>query len=173
VLSPKTLLRLPAAQSPLEEFAPGTAFRPLIVTGAQDAGTDIRTILLCSGKLAYELERERAARGAGGVAVVRLEMLYPLPEAGLATLFRRWPDARTVWVQEEPRNLGAWSFLEPRLEKLLTAAGAAHPRASCVARDEAASPAGSFHGDHEADQRRLVQQAFDAAAVQSAADAVA
>jgi 2-oxoglutarate dehydrogenase E1 component len=173
VLSPKTLLRLPAAQSPLAEFAPGTTFRPLIVTGAQEAGADIRTVLLCSGKLAYELERERAARGAGGVAVVRLEMLYPLPEAELAALFRRWPDARVVWVQEEPRNLGAWSFLEPRLEKLLTAAGAAHPRASCVARDEAASPAGSFHGDHEADQRRLVRQAFDGAAVQSEADAVA
>ncbi|MCG5238616.1 2-oxoglutarate dehydrogenase E1 component [Azospirillum doebereinerae] len=158
VLSPKTLLRLPAAVSPLEEFALGTAFRPVIVTGGEDA--DVRTLLLCSGKLAYELERERAARGADDVAVVRLEMLYPLPAAELSALFHRWPGARCVWVQEEPRNLGAWGFLDRRLEALREAAGAPHPRVACVARDEAGSPAGSFHGDHDADQRHIVEQAF-------------
>jgi len=156
VLSPKTLLRLPAAVSALAEVAPGTAFRPVIVT----AGAETARILLCSGKLAYELERERAAAAAGDVAVVRLEMLYPLPESELSALFRRWPEADCVWVQEEPRNFGAWSYLDRRLEALREAADCALPRVTCVARDEAASPAGSFHGDHDADQRRLVEQAF-------------
>ena len=156
VLSPKTLLRLPAAVSALADCAPGTGFRPVIVT----AGERAERILLCSGKLAYELERERAALDAGDVAVVRLEMLYPLPEAELSALFRRWPEASCLWVQEEPENLGAWTYLDRRLEALREAAGCAEPRVACVARAEAASPAGSFHGDHDADQRRLVERAF-------------
>ncbi|WP_372399484.1 2-oxoglutarate dehydrogenase E1 component [Azospirillum sp. HJ39] len=161
VLSPKTLLRLPAAVSALADLAPGTGFRPVVAT----AGERAERILLCSGKLAYELERERAARGAEDVAVVRLEMLYPLPEAELSALFRRWPGASCVWVQEEPRNLGAWSYLDRRLEAVRVSAGCAEPRVACVARAEAASPAGSFHGDHDADQRRLVEQAFAGLAV--------
>ncbi len=156
VLSPKTLLRLPAAVSALADFAPGTGFRPVVVTAGQRA----TRILLCSGKLAYELERERAALGTEDVAVVRLEMLYPLPETELSALFRRWPDASCLWVQEEPENLGAWTYLDRRLEALREAAGCAEPRVACVARAEAASPAGSFHGDHDADQRRLVERAF-------------
>ncbi|KAA0574364.1 2-oxoglutarate dehydrogenase E1 component [Azospirillum sp. B21] len=156
VLSPKTLLRLPAAVSALADFASGTGFQPVVVT----AGERVSRILLCSGKLAYELERERAALGVEDVAVVRLEMLYPLPEAELSALFRRWPDASCLWVQEEPENLGAWTYLDRRLEALRGAAGCAEPRVACVARAEAASPAGSFHGDHDADQRRLVEQAF-------------
>ncbi|SMH30090.1 2-oxoglutarate dehydrogenase E1 component [Azospirillum agricola] len=167
VLSPKTLLRLPAAVSALDAFAPGTGFRPVIAT----AGEQASRILLCSGKLAYELEREREALGAEEVAVVRLEMLYPLPEAELSALFRRWPEASCVWVQEEPRNLGAWTWLDRRLEALRAAAGAADPTVACVARPEAASPAGSFHGDHESDQRRLVERAF--AGVTTAAKAAA
>ncbi len=156
VLSPKTLLRLPAAVSTLADFAPGTGFRPVVVTAGERAGR----ILLCSGKLAYELERERAALGADDVAVVRLEMLYPLPAAELSALFRRWPEASCLWVQEEPRNFGAWTYLDRRLEALRETAGCREPRVACVARDEAASPAGSFHSDHDADQRRLVELAF-------------
>ncbi|WP_377811377.1 2-oxoglutarate dehydrogenase E1 component (plasmid) [Azospirillum sp. A29] len=156
VLSPKTLLRLPAAVSTLADVAPGTGFQPVVVS----AGERVGRILLCSGKLAYELERERSALDAGDVAVVRLEMLYPLPAAELLALFRRWPEASCLWVQEEPENLGAWTYLDRRLESLREAAGCAEPRVACVARAEAASPAGSFHGDHDADQRRLVERAL-------------
>ncbi|QCO06556.1 hypothetical protein D3867_32005 (plasmid) [Azospirillum argentinense] len=93
------------------------------------------------------------------MAVVRLEMLYPLPDAALSALFRRWPGASCVWVQEEPCNLGAWTYLDRsggvargrRLRR--TARRLRGPRRGGV-------PAGSFHGDHEADQRRLVEQAF-------------
>ncbi|NUB17225.1 2-oxoglutarate dehydrogenase E1 component, partial [Azospirillum brasilense] len=112
VLSPKTLLRLPAAVSTLADCAPGTAFQPVIVT----AGARVERILLCSGKLAYELERERAERSAEAVAVVRLESLYPLPDAALSALFPRWPGAAWAWGQGGPGNPGPFLHLEPAAE---------------------------------------------------------
>ena len=156
MISPKKLLRLPAAVSPLADFLPGTAFRPLLATGGETPGL----VLLCSGKIAYELEEERAAQDAQDVAVLRLEQLYPLPAEALLAQFRRWAGARFAWVQEEPENMGAWSWLDRRLERLLLQASAAHSRVTYVGRPEAASPAGSFHGDHDADQRALVERAF-------------
>ncbi len=156
VISPKKLLRLPAAVSPLTDFLPGARFRPIIATGAEAPAL----ALLCSGKIAYELEEERQAQGAADVAVLRLEQLHPLPDEALLAQFRRWPGARFAWVQEEPENMGAWSWLDRRLERLLQQAGAAHPRVTYVGRPESASPAGSFHGAHDADQRAIVERAF-------------
>jgi 2-oxoglutarate dehydrogenase E1 component len=156
VLSPKTLLRLPAALSPLGDFATGTRFRPVIASGP-DAATHV---LLCSGKLAYDLEKDVADRKAAGVAVVRLEQLYPFPEDQLLELFERWPDARFAWIQEEPLNTGMWSYLDRKLEKLLQRAGARHPQAEVISRPESASPAGSFHADHNKDQDNLIARAM-------------
>ncbi len=156
VISPKKLLRLPAAISPLADFLPGERFRPVIATGAEAPAL----ALLCSGKIAYELEEERQSQAAADVAVLRLEQLYPLPDEALLAQFRRWPGARFAWVQEEPENMGAWSWLDRRLERLLQQAGAPHPRMTYVGRPESASPAGSFHGAHEADQRAIVERAF-------------
>ncbi len=156
VVSPKKLLRLPAATSPLADFLPGTAFRPVLASGADAPGL----VLLCSGKIAYELEEERRALGATDVAVLRLEQLYPLPAEALLAQVRRWPGARFAWVQEEPENMGAWSWLDRRLERLLQQAGVAQPRVSYVGRPESPSPAGSFHGAHEADQRAVVERAM-------------
>ena len=156
VLSPKTLLRLPAAVSALAAFESGEHFRPLLI----DAPRAPSRVLLCSGKIAYPLEEERNKRNAADTAIVRLEMLCPLPEEELVTVFRQWRNARFIWVQEEPQNYGAWSFLDRRLERLLRRAGATCPSVSCVARPEQSSPAGSFHGDHERHQRELVTRAF-------------
>jgi 2-oxoglutarate dehydrogenase E1 component len=156
VLSPKTLLRLPAALSPLDAFQTGTGFRPVIAT--QGDTTD--KVLICSGKIAYELEAARAARNDWSTAIVRLERLYPLADEELLALFRSWRNAQFAWVQEEPRNYGAWQHLDRRLEALLERAGARHPHVSCIARAEQSSPAGSFHGRHEAEQQALVAQAF-------------
>ena len=160
VMSPKRLLRLPAAVSPLADFAPGRAFQPLVVS----AGGTVDRILLCSGKLAYDLEAERAARGAESVAIVRIEELYPLPTDALAALFQSWPGAVCVWVQEEPENMGAWTWLDRRIERLRRDAGSAAPTMLYAGRPEAGSPAGSFHGDHDADQAALVARAFEVGA---------
>jgi 2-oxoglutarate dehydrogenase E1 component len=157
VMSPKKLLRLPAALSPLGDFLPGTGFRPVVATVPTGS---VELVLLCSGKIAYELEEERTARGADNVAILRLERLYPFPAEELAALFRRWPAASMVWVQEEPANMGAWMWIDRRLEALAMECDLSHPRASYAGRPESPSPAGSFHGDHDADQRAIVERAF-------------
>jgi 2-oxoglutarate dehydrogenase E1 component len=157
VMSPKKLLRLPAALSPLGDFLPGTGFRPVVATVPTGP---VELVLLCSGKIAYELEEERTARGADNVAILRLERLYPFPAEELAAFFRHWPAASMVWVQEEPANMGAWMWIDRRLEALAMECGLSHPRASYAGRPESPSPAGSFHGDHDADQRAIVERAF-------------
>ena len=118
-------------------------------------------MLLCCGKIAYELERERESRDARNVAIVRLEQLYPLPETELSELFSSHPDAKIVWVQEEPANMGAWSWLDRRLEKLAQGSGHRQSRVSYCGRPESASPAGSFHEHHAAHQAAIVTAAFD------------
>ncbi len=158
VFSPKKLLRLPAAVSPIGEFLPGARFQPVIASASLG---EVGTVLLCSGKIAYDLEQERAARGMAGVAVVRVEQLYPLPVEALLALFRCWATACFAWVQEEPENMGAWTWLDRQLERLLERAGAALPRAAYVGRPASPSPAGGFHADHDADQARIVAQALD------------
>ncbi len=155
--SPKKLLRLPAAISPATDFLPGTRFQPVLVKAG---AAPITRVLLCTGKIAYELEEERAKRGAAGVAILRLEQLYPFPAAALAAALRDWPDATYCWVQEEPENMGAWSWLDRRVETLLTGLGARLPRLRYVGRPESPSPAGSFHDGHDTDQQRIVAEAF-------------
>ncbi|HBK07507.1 MAG TPA: 2-oxoglutarate dehydrogenase E1 component [Acetobacteraceae bacterium] len=157
VMSPKRLLRLPAAVSPLSDFGPDTGFEPVIVSAP--AGS-VSRVLLCTGKVAYDLEAERERRGAADVAIVRLEELYPLAADALSGVFRQWPDAPCVWVQEEPSNMGAWGWLDRRVEELRREAGARTAVMLYAGRPEAASPAGSFHDDHDDDQRRLVESAF-------------
>jgi 2-oxoglutarate dehydrogenase E1 component len=156
VMSPKKLLRLPAAVSPLSDVAPGQRFAPVLASACEG---HVRLVLLCSGKIAYELEAE-AARQAGGVAVVRVEQLYPFPEEALAALCRAWPDAAFRWVQEEPENMGVWNWIERRLERLLIRAGIRAPRPAYVGRQESPSPAGGFHDDHDRDQARIVAEAL-------------
>jgi 2-oxoglutarate dehydrogenase E1 component len=159
IMGAKKLLRLPAAVSPLADFLPSTGFTPVVAT--VPAGP-VELVLLCSGKIAYELEEERQARDARVVAILRLERLYPLPADELRALLRRWPDARLAWVQEEPENMGAWRWIDRQLEALARDCGMASPRAAYVGRPESPSPAGSFHDDHDDDQRAIVQRAFAA-----------
>jgi 2-oxoglutarate dehydrogenase E1 component len=149
ITSPKKLLRLPAAVSRIDDVAPGTRFRPVIASASEGA---VRRVLLCTGKIAYELEEERARRGDDGTAIVRLERLYPLPAEELAATLQPWRGASFAWVQEEPENMGAWRWIA----RQLAAYGLRY-----VGRPESPSPAGSFHDDHDADQARIVAAAFE------------
>lgn len=157
VTSPKTLLRLPQAVSPAVDFVPGSRFRPIILDAS---AARPRRVLLCTGKIAYALAAEREARGDRDVAIVRLEQIYPFPEKELAAVVELFRSAEFVWVQEEPANMGCWPWLDRRLETVLEAVGAREARVRVVARRESPSPAGSFHGDHDADQHALVVRAF-------------
>jgi 2-oxoglutarate dehydrogenase E1 component len=156
VLAPKTLLRLPAAVSPLADFAPSQRFKPVLVFGSVGA----KRVIICTGKIGYALEHERGERGADNVLIVRLEMIYPLPVEELSTLLTDSPDSELFLVQEEPENMGIWAWVRPRIEALAAAAGHRRPKLHYVGRPESPSPAGSFHGHHDADQSAIVAAAF-------------
>ncbi len=150
VMAPKSLLRHPELVSPTADLAAGR-FRPVI----GDPGADpsrVSTVLLCTGKVFYDLVAARGGRE--DVAVVRLEQLYPFPAGDLAAVAARYPAARWRWVQEEPRNMGAWAFAAPRLREVLGAEPA------YVGRPASASPATGFGFIHREEQARLVAAAL-------------
>lgn len=154
VMTPKSLLRLAEATSPLADFTRGT-YRRLI----GDAGAAQATrLVLCSGKVYFDLARHRDASKDTSVAIARLEQLYPLPMAELTALLASLPQVREVfWVQEEPRNAGAWRFLLEPLMELVQDRGA---RLKYVGRPESASPATGFLSTHQYEQKLLVEEAF-------------
>jgi 2-oxoglutarate dehydrogenase E1 component len=152
VMSPKSLLRLPRAVSMLAELADGT-FRTVIGDSAAPAG--VQRLLLCSGKIFYALEKERAERDRGDVAIVRVEQLYPFPAAELSEIFRRYPAATQIrWVQEEPKNQGAWQFIAPLLQ------GIDSREIGYVGREEAASPATGSYKIHQAEEAAILDEAL-------------
>jgi len=161
VMTPKSLLRHKACVSDIGEFTKGT-FRPVIddpslgADGVDPAG--VRRVLLCTGKLYYELVAGREAREMDSVAVVRVEQLHPFPAAILRDVVARYAGAEEFcWVQEEAANMGAWHFVRPLLDDLLPAGS----RVRYVGRDEAASPAVGDHLQHQGEQREIVEQALD------------
>ncbi|MGI8785176.1 MAG: 2-oxoglutarate dehydrogenase E1 component [Acidobacteriota bacterium] len=154
VLTPKSLLRHPLASSGLEDFSSGH-FREVI--GDDRAVAQPEKVLLCSGKVYYDLLQKRDEQDARDIAIVRLEQYYPFAERQLAVLLESYGQCReVVWVQEEPQNMGAWFFVAPRIEKLLRK----NQRLSYVGRRESASPAiGSLH-IHQKEQKELVDSAL-------------
>jgi 2-oxoglutarate dehydrogenase E1 component len=156
VMTPKSLLRLPAAVSSVEELTTG-GFRPVIDDTEVEDRSQVRRIVLCSGKLFYDLAAARKKSGDAGVAIVRLEQFYPFPERALREIFASYPQAtQLVWAQEEAKNMGGWTFVEPRLFGLLAACERPH----YAGRDASASPATGSYTIHELEQRRLVDDAL-------------
>ncbi len=150
VLTPKSLLRDKRAASPVAELAAGS-FRHLIADPGD--GTP-RRLVLCSGKVYYDLAARRDEAGLRDVVLVRLEQLYPLPAAELRALLAPWSSAELVWAQEEPRNMGAWPYVFQRFHDLGLALRYA-------GRPDSASPAtGSYHR-HGAEQEHLVRRALE------------
>ncbi len=160
VLTPKSLLRLPVARSPIEELANGRFLRIVPDAEIADPAT-VRRVLLCTGKIFYDLAEERRKRGAADEiaahsAIVRLEQLYPLKQADLIAALATYPNARElVWVQDEPVNMGAAHYIYVRL---LQIAGARS--VDVVTRAESASPATGSGKAHAMEQARILKQAF-------------
>ncbi|MGW2465159.1 multifunctional oxoglutarate decarboxylase/oxoglutarate dehydrogenase thiamine pyrophosphate-binding subunit/dihydrolipoyllysine-residue succinyltransferase subunit [Streptomyces sp. NPDC001761] len=153
VFTPKSMLRLKEATSGLTDFTTGS-FRPVLPDGAVD-GAGVRRVLLCSGKVFYDLDAYRRNAGLRDTAIVRLERLYPFPDAELAAELARFPsDAEVRWVQEEAGNQGAWSFVRPHVERL---AGRAP---ELTGRPPASAPAVGSARRHAAEQKELVEAAF-------------
>jgi 2-oxoglutarate dehydrogenase E1 component len=154
--TPKSLLRLKAAVSQIEEFTSGS-FQPVIGDPLDPSG--VTRVVMCSGKLYYDLAAARAESSRTDVAIVRVEQMYPLPAAELVGELSRYPQAQLVWAQEEPANQGAYAFVALNLPEHLMARGDSRPiyRAS---RPASASPAVGSASVHEAQQREVVASAL-------------
>ncbi|CAF26800.1 2-oxoglutarate dehydrogenase E1 component [Bartonella quintana] len=150
LMTPKSLLRHKRAVSFLNEMGPEKRFHRLLLDGAEllknsvvklQKDNKIRRIVLCTGKVYYDLYEEREKRGINDVYLLRIEQLYPFPAKALVDVLSRFLQAEIVWCQEEPKNMGAWSFIEPYLEWVLTHINAQYSRARYVGRPASASPA--------------------------------
>ncbi|NKX72080.1 2-oxoglutarate dehydrogenase E1 component, partial [Rhodobacteraceae bacterium R_SAG1] len=142
LVTPKSLLRHKLAVSKAEEFTTGSSFHRVLWDDAQHGNSDtklvaddkIKRVVLCSGKVYYDLLEERDARGIDDVYLMRIEQYYPFPAISLVKELERFKGAEMVWCQEEPKNQGAWSFIEPNIEWVLTRIGAKHSRPTYVGR---------------------------------------
>ncbi|MEO9138863.1 MAG: multifunctional oxoglutarate decarboxylase/oxoglutarate dehydrogenase thiamine pyrophosphate-binding subunit/dihydrolipoyllysine-residue succinyltransferase subunit, partial [Jatrophihabitans sp.] len=152
-MTPKSLLRLKTAVSQLEDFTNGT-FQPVLPDLTADAAS-VKRVLLCAGKVFYDLDAERKKSERSNIAIVRVEQLYPLPAEGIRAELAKYPDADLVWVQEEPANQGAWPFMALNLPEHL--GGRSMMLAS---RRASASPAVGSMSVHESQQREIVATAF-------------
>ncbi|WP_044573109.1 multifunctional oxoglutarate decarboxylase/oxoglutarate dehydrogenase thiamine pyrophosphate-binding subunit/dihydrolipoyllysine-residue succinyltransferase subunit [Saccharopolyspora spinosa] len=157
VFTPKSMLRLKAATSPVEDFTEGK-FTSVIDDPTQPDPAAVRNVVLCTGKLYYELAAHRDKHGITDTAIVRLEQLYPLPHRKLGTLFERYSNATSIrWTQEEPANQGAWPFLGLALPDLFPQLVGKLQR---VSRRPMAAPATGLAKVHEVEQAEVVQNAF-------------
>ena len=156
VMSPKSLLRHPAAVSPIGELS-GGRFEPLLADPAAPDPGGVERVVCCTGKIYYDLAAARAAGKLGHVALLRVEELYPLPAARLAAELARYPRAtEVVWAQEEPANMGASDYMERRLGALLPGGR----QLSVVARPPSASPAVGSRTRHDLEQDQLIREAL-------------
>ena len=160
LMTPKSLLRHKLAVSNLADFTNGSTFKTVI--GEIDAiktGTEVRRVVLCTGKVYYDLLEERRKRGIDNIAIVRVEQLYPFPVISLPQELAHYPNAEVVWCQEEPENMGAWTFVDRKIEAVLTELGS-NRRPRFVGRAAAASPATGLARTHAAEQAALVNEAL-------------
>jgi len=165
LMTPKSLLRHKRCVSTLEEMAGETSFHRVLWDDAQLEGglvTDsrIKRIVLCSGKVYYDLEDERNKRGIKDVYLMRVEQLYPFPDVALAEEMRRFPNADVVWCQEEPKNMGSWSFIRDPLAETMEQMGRGDLAVRYAGRPAAASPATGSLKRHIAEQAALVDDAL-------------
>ncbi|MFM9076386.1 MAG: hypothetical protein ACKORJ_12605 [Bacteroidota bacterium] len=151
MFSPKSLLRHPGVASPLTEFTEGS-FREVIDDASAEPGK-VKRLVLCTGKLFYELQEARDKKKLKNVALVRIEQLFPFPEKQVAAIFKKYKGADVVWAQEEPLNMGYWSFMVRMLPET---------RMKLVSRKASASPATGYNKIHKIEQETIINEALGA-----------
>lgn len=155
IMSPKSLLRNPACTSPLEDLSHGR-FERIIADDQVDA-SKVGRVLLCSGKIYFELIAKREELGRDDVAILRIEQLYPMSKELLTSSLEPFEDGLPVyWVQEEPRNMGAWPYMRVRFGESMTG----RFRLSVICRDESASPATGSASSHKVEQAEILEASF-------------
>jgi 2-oxoglutarate dehydrogenase E1 component len=169
LMTPKSLLRHRGAVSRLDEMAAGTSFHRVLWDDAQllpdkktrlVADEQIRRVVMCSGKVYYDLYEEREKRGVDDIYFLRVEQLYPFPTKALVTELSRFKQAEFVWCQEEPRNMGAWHFVEHYLEWVLNQISAKNRRPRYATRPASAATAVGQMSKHQAQLKQLLDEAL-------------
>jgi 2-oxoglutarate dehydrogenase E1 component len=169
LMTPKSLLRHKRAVSTLAEMSGESSFHRLLWDDAQYLDNEpiklvkdskIRRVVLCSGKVYYDLYEEREKRGINDIYLLRVEQLYPFPAKALINELSRFRNAEMVWCQEEPKNMGAWSFIDPYLEWVLAHIDAKHQRVRYTGRPAAASPATGLMSKHRAQLEAFLEDAL-------------
>ncbi|WP_368185155.1 2-oxoglutarate dehydrogenase E1 component [Aestuariibius sp. HNIBRBA575] len=168
MMTPKSLLRHKLAVSRSEDFTTGSSFHRVLWDDAQQGNSDtnlvaddkIKRVVMCSGKVYFDLLEERDARGIDDIYLLRIEQFYPFPAISLVKELERFKGAEMVWCQEEPKNQGAWSFIEPNIEWVLTRIKADTTRPAYAGRPASASPATGLASQHKAQQAALVNDAL-------------
>ncbi|MCG6904453.1 MAG: 2-oxoglutarate dehydrogenase E1 component [Rhodobacter sp.] len=168
LMTPKSLLRHKMAISEKEDFTTGSSFHRVLWDDAEKGNSDtrlvsdakIKRVVMCSGKVYYDLLERRDAEGIDDVYLMRVEQFYPFPALSLVKELDRFKKAEMIWCQEEPKNQGGWSFIEPNLEWVLTRIKAKHKRPGYAGRQASASPATGLASQHKAQQAALVNDAL-------------
>jgi 2-oxoglutarate dehydrogenase E1 component len=163
IFTPKSLLRAKEVMSRLDEMGLGSCFRRMIPEIGPIAADDaVRRVVLCSGKVYFDLLKARAASGDNRVALIRIEQLYPFPFDSLGKVLARYRNAEMIWCQEEPKNMGGWNFVDRRIEEVLAGLDIAAKRPCFAGRADAASPATGLFKHHVEEQAQLVADALAA-----------
>ncbi len=152
VMSPKSLLRHPLVKSDVKEILGNTRFQEVLMDGYAGAASKVTKVLLCTGKVYFDLLAKQQADGRKDVAIIRLEQLFPLPEKQLMEVYEKYKNANFVWVQEEPANMGYWTYL---LRFKMN-----RERLEVIARKESASPATGYAKVHAQEQANIVEKTF-------------
>jgi len=171
LMTPKSLLRHKKAVSTLSEFGPESTFHRLLWDDAETPGPkkttiqlvkdeQIRRVVLCSGKVYYDLLEDREKRGITDVYLLRLEQLYPFPAKALLDELSRFKNAEIVWCQEEPKNMGSWSFVQPYVDWVLEQMGRTNDRPRYIGRPASASTATGLMRTHQATLQAFLEDAF-------------
>ncbi len=168
LMTPKSLLRHKMAISSAEDFLTGSSFHRVLWDDAEKGNSDtqlvaddkIKRVVMCSGKVYYDLLEERDARGIDDIYLLRIEQFYPFPAQAMVKELKRFKNADWVWCQEEPKNQGGWTFIEPNIEWVLTRIKAKHTRPIYAGRAASASPATGLASAHKAQQAALVDDAL-------------
>jgi 2-oxoglutarate dehydrogenase E1 component len=169
LMTPKSLLRHKRATSRLDELGEGSTFHRLLYDDAEmlkgEAITlvpdeKMRRIVICSGKVYFDLYEEREKRGIDDIYILRVEQIYPFPLKAMGDLLSRFPAAEIVWCQEEPQNMGAWTFVEPRLAAVLDGLGVGRKPVRYAGRLASASTATGLMSRHMAQRDQLLEEAL-------------
>ncbi|MGF1454145.1 MAG: 2-oxoglutarate dehydrogenase E1 component [Alphaproteobacteria bacterium] len=169
IMTPKSLLRHKRCVSSLDEMGPGSSFHRVLWDDAElkkgssvDLAPDdkIRRVILCTGKVYYDLFEEREKRGITDIQILRVEQLYPFPAKSLLNEIQRFPQAEIVWCQEEPRNMGSWTFMEPNIEWVMARAECVHQRPRYAGRAATAATATGLMSKHIQELNTLLEDAL-------------